>query len=179
MATPEQHLTSSYSGGSGGDCIEAGDSLTHAARRTSTYSGGDEGTCVEVADNLPDVIPVRDNKDPDGPVPQGRRPGRSRARRGEPQTGRMYATYALTEAQGRLGELARRAARHERIMLTSRGEPTAVLISPTELEDLEDALAVVRLERDRALGRAEALVPHDAARRALRDALREAERRLP
>jgi Domain of unknown function (DUF397) len=42
--------------------------LTGAQWRTSSYSGGNGGTCVEVADNLPDVIVVRDSKDPDGPV---------------------------------------------------------------------------------------------------------------
>ena len=64
----------------------------------------------------------------------------------------MTASYPITEARGQLGELARRAAQHERVVLTDRGQPTAVLISPAELEDMEDALAVARLERDRALG---------------------------
>ncbi|MFE2721739.1 DUF397 domain-containing protein [Kitasatospora sp. NPDC059327] len=35
--------------------------------RKSTYSGPDN-ECVEVADGLPGVIPVRDSKDPAGPV---------------------------------------------------------------------------------------------------------------
>lgn len=64
----------------------------------------------------------------------------------------MTASYPITEARGQLGELARRAAQHERVVLTDRGRPAAVLISPAELEDMEDALAVARLERDRALG---------------------------
>ncbi|WP_433890095.1 DUF397 domain-containing protein [Streptomyces sp. CA-111067] len=59
---------SSYSGGSGGDCIEASDSLTSASWRKSSHSGGDGGDCIEFADNLPDVIPVRDSKDPHGPA---------------------------------------------------------------------------------------------------------------
>jgi hypothetical protein len=59
---------SSYSGGDGGNCVEASDSLTYAAWRKSSFSGGDGGDCVEVADNLPDLIPVRDSKDPEGPV---------------------------------------------------------------------------------------------------------------
>jgi hypothetical protein len=29
---------------------------------------GNEGNCVEVADNLPDVVAVRDSKDPNGPI---------------------------------------------------------------------------------------------------------------
>lgn len=67
---------------------------------------------------------------------------------------RMPATYPVAEARSKLGELARRAAQHECVTLTDPGVPVAVLISPAELEDLEDALAVARLERDRALGRA-------------------------
>jgi hypothetical protein len=48
--------------------------------------------------------------------------------------------------------------------------PGVVLISPAELEDLEDALALARLERDRALGIAGESIPHDEARRALLNA---------
>ena len=59
---------SSHSGGSGGECIEASDSLTHTTWRKSTHSGGDGGNCIEVAGNLPDLIPVRDSKDPEGPA---------------------------------------------------------------------------------------------------------------
>ncbi|WP_425824683.1 type II toxin-antitoxin system Phd/YefM family antitoxin [Streptomyces fractus] len=62
------------------------------------------------------------------------------------------ATYPITEARGQLGELARRAAQHENIVLTDRGQPAAVMVSPAALEELEDALALTRLERDRALG---------------------------
>jgi prevent-host-death family protein len=83
----------------------------------------------------------------------------------------MSATYPIAEARGKLGELARRAAQHEHITLTDRGVPAAVLVSPAELEDLEDALALARLERDRALGRSEAPVPHAEARRALLEAV--------
>lgn len=36
--------------------------------RKSSFSGGSGGNCVEVATNLPGVIAVRDSKDPDGPV---------------------------------------------------------------------------------------------------------------
>ncbi|GAB7188727.1 DUF397 domain-containing protein [Kitasatospora sp. Ki12] len=35
--------------------------------RKSTYSS-DGGQCVEVAPGLPNVMPVRDSKDPDGPA---------------------------------------------------------------------------------------------------------------
>ena len=42
--------------------------LHRAEWRKSSFSGGSGGNCVEVATNLPDVIAVRDSKDPDGPV---------------------------------------------------------------------------------------------------------------
>ncbi|MET8437784.1 DUF397 domain-containing protein [Streptomyces sp900116325] len=53
---------SSYSGGSGGDCLEV------ATWRKSTYSGASGGDCLEVADGHPGVVPVRDSKVPDGPA---------------------------------------------------------------------------------------------------------------
>jgi len=85
----------------------------------------------------------------------------------------MTASYPITEARGQLGELARRAAQHERVVLTDRGQPAAVLISPAELEDMEDALALARLERDRALGiRTEPVADADA-----RDLFRQAAKR--
>jgi hypothetical protein len=52
---------SSYSGGSGGDCLEV------ARWRKSTHSGGDGGDCLEVADGHPALVPVRDSKNPLGP----------------------------------------------------------------------------------------------------------------
>ncbi|GAA1701914.1 DUF397 domain-containing protein [Nonomuraea bangladeshensis] len=41
--------------------------LSKAMWRKSTYSSGNGGQCVEVAMNLPEVVAVRDSKDPDGP----------------------------------------------------------------------------------------------------------------
>ncbi|MEW2396926.1 DUF397 domain-containing protein [Streptomyces sp. NPDC046862] len=52
---------SSYSGGSGGNCLEV------ARWRKSTYSGGSGGDCLEVAASHPTHIPVRDSKNPHGP----------------------------------------------------------------------------------------------------------------
>ncbi|MEW2140917.1 DUF397 domain-containing protein [Streptomyces sp. NPDC005409] len=66
-STPEYDLSaavwhkSSYSGGSGGDCLEM------ATWRKSSYSAGDGGNCLEVADGHPDLVPVRDSKQPEGP----------------------------------------------------------------------------------------------------------------
>ncbi|GAA0968878.1 hypothetical protein GCM10009555_015030 [Acrocarpospora macrocephala] len=42
--------------------------LSVAEWRKSKRSGGSGGQCVEVATNLPDVIAVRDSKDPSGPA---------------------------------------------------------------------------------------------------------------
>ncbi|MGW6913876.1 DUF397 domain-containing protein [Kitasatospora sp. NPDC054939] len=41
--------------------------LEHASWRKSSYSA-DSGQCIEVAIDLPGVAPVRDSKDPGGPV---------------------------------------------------------------------------------------------------------------
>ena len=42
--------------------------LSNATWRKSSYSNGSGGECVEVADNLPGIVPVRDSKDPQGPA---------------------------------------------------------------------------------------------------------------
>ncbi|WP_405882241.1 DUF397 domain-containing protein [Streptomyces sp. NBC_01136] len=42
--------------------------LPSAHWRKSSYSNADGGSCVEVADGFPGVVPVRDSKDPGGPV---------------------------------------------------------------------------------------------------------------
>ena len=49
---------SSYSGGSGDDCVEVA-----LAWHKSSYSSGGDGDCVEVA-TCPHTIHVRDSKDP-------------------------------------------------------------------------------------------------------------------
>ncbi|MFF3088374.1 DUF397 domain-containing protein [Streptomyces nojiriensis] len=41
--------------------------LSAATWRKSTYSDGSGGNCLEVADGLPDLVPVRDSKQPEGP----------------------------------------------------------------------------------------------------------------
>ncbi|WNE95708.1 DUF397 domain-containing protein [Streptomyces luomodiensis] len=42
--------------------------LRTASWHKSSYSSNGGGECVEVADNLPGIVPVRDSKNPDGPV---------------------------------------------------------------------------------------------------------------
>ncbi|MFF4365385.1 DUF397 domain-containing protein [Streptomyces sp. NPDC001594] len=60
---------SSYSNGTGGDCVEIAEAFLGAARwRKSSHSNGTGGECVEVADGLTGLVPVRDSKRPDGPV---------------------------------------------------------------------------------------------------------------
>ncbi|MGW2374129.1 MULTISPECIES: DUF397 domain-containing protein [Kitasatospora] len=44
-----------------------GADLSRAVWRKSRFSGN-QGNCVEVADGFPDIVPVRDSKDPDGPA---------------------------------------------------------------------------------------------------------------
>ncbi len=53
---------SSYSGPNGGQCVEVA-----AAWRKSSHSNGNGGNCVEVAANIPQVVAVRDSKNPSGP----------------------------------------------------------------------------------------------------------------
>ncbi|WP_431987754.1 DUF397 domain-containing protein [Streptomyces parvulus] len=63
-----QWRKSSYSGNTGGECVEC--TVTDgAAWRASSYSGPNGGDCVEVADGCPaGAVPVRDSKNPAGPV---------------------------------------------------------------------------------------------------------------
>ncbi|MER5460541.1 DUF397 domain-containing protein [Streptomyces sp. NPDC002668] len=42
--------------------------LSAASWRKSSYSNSDGGECVEVSDDFAGVVPVRDSKDPHGPV---------------------------------------------------------------------------------------------------------------
>jgi hypothetical protein len=42
--------------------------LISARWRRSSYSNANGGNCVEVAENVPGVVPVRDSKNPHGPV---------------------------------------------------------------------------------------------------------------
>ena len=42
--------------------------VTRAVWRKSSYSSGNGGACVEVARNLPDLVAVRDSKNPEGPA---------------------------------------------------------------------------------------------------------------
>ncbi|MFJ4096355.1 DUF397 domain-containing protein [Kitasatospora sp. NPDC089913] len=41
--------------------------LAHVTWRKSSYSA-QEGQCLEVADGIPDLVPVRDSKDIEGPA---------------------------------------------------------------------------------------------------------------
>lgn len=42
--------------------------LSAAVWRRSSYSNQAGGNCVEVSPGHPDLVPVRDSKDPEGPV---------------------------------------------------------------------------------------------------------------
>ncbi|MFJ3416695.1 DUF397 domain-containing protein [Streptomyces sp. NPDC086082] len=45
-----------------------GPDLSTAMWRKSSYSNGSGGECVEVRDELPGLVPVRDSKVPHGPA---------------------------------------------------------------------------------------------------------------
>ncbi|GAQ54135.1 DUF397 domain-containing protein [Streptomyces acidiscabies] len=55
---------SSYSNANGGACVE----VAATSWRRSTHSNTNGGNCVEVADGLPGVVPIRDSKNPGGPM---------------------------------------------------------------------------------------------------------------
>ncbi|MEV8021716.1 DUF397 domain-containing protein [Streptomyces sp. NPDC086554] len=57
---------STYSGGTGGDCIECAP-LNGTAWRKSSYSGGTGGECIEIAPRE-GTVAVRDSKNPEGPA---------------------------------------------------------------------------------------------------------------
>lgn len=60
---------SSFSNGSGGECVEVAEGFVGAARwRKSSFSNPDGADCVEVADDLPGLVPVRDSKNTQGPA---------------------------------------------------------------------------------------------------------------
>ncbi|MGW3956862.1 DUF397 domain-containing protein [Streptomyces sp. NPDC004752] len=42
--------------------------LNSARWRRSSYSNANGGECVEITEDLPGVVPVRDSKNPHGPV---------------------------------------------------------------------------------------------------------------
>lgn len=70
----------------------------------------------------------------------------------------MSQTLPLAEIKARLSEIVDRVERqHERVVLTRNGRPAAVIMSPEDLEALEDmldllsdpgALAEIRAARD-------------------------------
>lgn len=68
----------------------------------------------------------------------------------------MSETLPLAEIKARLSEIVDRVeSEHDRITLTRNGRPAAVLISPEDLEALEDSLELLadpraRREIDRA-----------------------------
>jgi len=53
-------------------------------------------------------------------------------------------THPLAEVKNRLSEFVDRVARqHARVTITRNGRPAAVLVSPEELEALEETLAIL------------------------------------
>ena len=57
----------------------------------------------------------------------------------------MTKTVVFSEAKAHLSELAQRVeVEHDRILVTRNGRPSFVLISPDDLESLEETLDIVR-----------------------------------
>ncbi|MGQ0668408.1 MAG: type II toxin-antitoxin system Phd/YefM family antitoxin [Actinomycetota bacterium] len=57
----------------------------------------------------------------------------------------MPETVAFTEAKAHLSELVDKVVReHERFILTRNGLPAAVLVSPDELESLEETVEILQ-----------------------------------
>ena len=79
----------------------------------------------------------------------------------------MAESIPLAAVVAPLQSLVLRAARNrERITITDQDQPSAVVISADELEDLEDALAVAESRLREAEGH-EAWVPQEEVRRRL------------
>jgi hypothetical protein len=55
-------IKSSHSGNDGGNCLEV------ATWIKSSHSDDNGGDCIEIAPDIPGLVPVRDSKNPDGPV---------------------------------------------------------------------------------------------------------------
>lgn len=57
----------------------------------------------------------------------------------------MADTLPFSEAKAHLSELAERVElEHERILVTRNGRPSFVLVSPDDLESLEETLDILR-----------------------------------
>lgn len=68
---------------------------------------------------------------------------------------RLTTSVSTSEARRRLGALVRRAAGgRERVTITDRGRPAAVLVGADELADLEEKLAVAEYRAAQGAGAA-------------------------
>ena len=87
---------------------------------------------------------------------------------------RTTTTIPLAEAKAHLSDVVNRVSRqHERVVVTVHGQPSAVLLSPEDLERLEETIAVLSdhglmtqlaaAEADLAAGRVETQHDLDAA----------------
>ena len=80
----------------------------------------------------------------------------------------MAETVPFTEAKAHLSDLVDRTSReHERFVVTRNGRPAAVLLSPDDLESLEETVEILQ---DRAL--------LDSIRRSRREATEDKRLRL-
>jgi prevent-host-death family protein len=79
----------------------------------------------------------------------------------------MSDAYPMTTARANFGTLVRRTANgRERIAITDHGHTAAILINPSELEEIEEALEFAQYKLRQLDGTAE-MVPHSEVRRVL------------
>lgn len=73
----------------------------------------------------------------------------------------MSDAYPMTTARANFGTLVRRTANsRERIAITDHGHTAAILINPSELAEIEEALAVAEYRLRKADGAPDTSVPH-------------------
>ena len=83
-------------------------------------------------------------------------------------------THPLAEIKNRLSEFVERvASQHDRLLITRNGRPAAVLVSPDDLESLEETLAILSDSREVAALR-KGLADLDAGRVVKLDELKSA-----
>lgn len=73
----------------------------------------------------------------------------------------MSEARGIAKARANLGALCRKVATsRERAAITDHGKPVAILVSPQELADMEDDLAIAQNRLNEALGLPEPVLSH-------------------
>ncbi|MBE1604831.1 type II toxin-antitoxin system prevent-host-death family antitoxin [Actinopolymorpha pittospori] len=84
----------------------------------------------------------------------------------EPAPDTSAEVVTITDARARFGSLVRRAAHtRQRVIITDHGQAAAAIISASELEDLEDRLAIAQYQLEKANGTLRTVAHAEAKRR--------------